>query len=299
MNEARYRKERDRERTPKKDESRERVGRSRCKEDIRKDKKGNDQRKMQGRPERNGQHVNTEEPKSKKKKSESKLEELDDDDLLQLRKELLKQMKAEDLEKLEAANENVEEGEISDSNDDEVNDTEQPKKSSLDLRAKLGRKSDPKEGSANKSRDAGSDKENLTQRAAKSSGTQRLLPKKITQDVKEILQDKVPTRKGSKNVQRKPGDRQNVEGARRDRKGDKTKDEHRAKEEETGEGMRPELLLGISTEDIDHKLIPFKKRQFKQLQFEEIQLKVSSISFFSNGILVAKINGFGRSRLPC
>jgi len=37
--------------------------------------------------------------------------------------------------------------------------------------------------------------------------------------------------------------------------------------------MRPELLLGFSTEDIDHKLIPFKKRQFKQLQFEEIQLK--------------------------
>ena len=92
-----------------------------------------------------------------------------------------------------------------------------------------------------------------------------------------------------------------MEGARRERKGDKTKDEHRAKEEETGEGMRPELLLGISTEDIDHKLIPFKKRQFKQLQFEEIQLKVISISFVSNGILVviAKINGFGRSRLPC
>ena len=282
MNEARYRKERDRERTPKKDESRERVGKSRCKED----KKGNDQRKMQGRPERNGQHVNTEEPKSKKKKSESKLEELDDDDLLQLRKELLKQMKAEDLEKLEAANENVEEGEISDSNDDEVNDTEQPKKSSLDLRAKLGRKSDPKESSANKSRDTGSDKENLTQRAAKSSGTQRLLPKKVTQDVKEVLQDKVPTRKGSKNVQRKPGDCQNVEGARRERKGDNAKDEHRAKEEETGEGMRPELLLGISTEDIDHKLIPFKKRQFKQLQFEEIQLKVSSISFFSMAFLL-------------
>merc|ERR1711974_335516 len=65
--------------------------------------------------------------------------------------------------------------------------------------------------------------------------------------------------------------------AGRERMGDKIKEGHndmKAKEEEhSEEGMRPELLLGFSTEDIDHKLIPFKKRQFKQLQFEEIQLK--------------------------
>jgi len=279
VNEARYRKERDRERTPKKDESRERVGRSRCKEDIRKDKKGNDQRKMQGRPERNGQHVNTEEPKSKKKKSESKLEELDDDDLLQLRKELLKQMKAEDLEKLEAANENVEDGEISDSNDDEVTDSKQSQKASFDLRAKLKRKSsDPKESAANKNKnkDTGSDKENSTQKEAKSRGAQRPLSKRTSQDENEVVQDKVATRKGSKyGVERNHTDDQEVNDAGRERKGDnKTKDKNtEAKEDDGEEGMRPELLLGFSTEDIDHKLIPFKKRQFKQLQFEEIQLK--------------------------
>merc|ERR1712228_214762 len=66
-----------------------------------------------------------------------KLEELDDDDLLNLRKELLKQMKAEDLEKLEAGEGNIEDGEISDSGEEEVD--KPPKSASLDTRARLRR----------------------------------------------------------------------------------------------------------------------------------------------------------------
>ena len=65
--------------------------------------------------ERNGTSKKSHEPNYKKEK----LEELDDDDLLNLRKELLKQMKAEDLEKLEAGEANIEDGEISDSSKQE------------------------------------------------------------------------------------------------------------------------------------------------------------------------------------
>ena len=277
--EQRCRKERERERSPKKDTlSREKVSRSRCEEDNWKDKKGNksEKRNKQVDPDRNGRTLRIQTPKSKRRKSESKLEELDDEDLLRLRKELLKQMKAEDLEKLEAANENVEDGEISDSNDDEANESVQCKKASFDLRAKLKkRSSDPKESSANKNKDTGSDKENSTQ---KGRGTIKPLSKRTSQDDKEVLQDNVATKKGSKHgIERNKVDDQKVKGAVRERKGDKIKDTNAIEGEESEEGMRPELLLGFSIEDIDHKLIPFKKRQFKQLQFEEIQLKVSSI----------------------
>ena len=287
--EPRFRKERDRERSPKKETwSKEKGDRSSCKEDNRKDKKGSksDKRKTQVTPDKNGRTLGTKEPKSKRRKSESKLEELDDDDLLRLRKELLKQMKAEDLEKLEAANENVEDGEISDSNDDEVTDSKQSQKASFDLRAKLKRKSsDPKESAANKNKnkDTGSDKENSTQKETKSRGAQRPLSKRTSQDENEVVQDKVATRKGSKyGIERNHTDDQEVNDAGRERKGNnKTKDKNtKAKEDDGEEGMRPELLLGFSTEDIDHKLIPFKKRQFKQLQFEEIQLKVNLIQHF-------------------
>ena len=279
--EQRCRKERERERSPKKDTLlREKVSRSRCEEDNWKDEKGSKSEKRknkQGDPDRNGWALRTQTPKSKRRKSESKLEELDDEDLLRLRKELLKQMKAEDLEKLEAANENVEDGEISDSNDDEANDSGQSKKASFDLRAKLRkRSSDPKESSANKSKDTGSDKENSTQ---KGRGAHRPLSKRTSQDDKEVLQDNVASRKGSKHdAERNKVDDPKVKDAERERKVKNAHNDMKAKEEEeSGEGMRPELLLGFSIEDIDHKLIPFKKRQFKQLQFEEIQLKVNFI----------------------
>ena len=269
--EARLRKERDRERSPKKETwSREKGDR--------KGHKGSkyDQRNEQVEPDRNRRSLRTQEPKSKKRKSESKLEELDDNDLLRLRKELLKQMKEEDLEKLEAANDNVEDGEIADSDDDdeENNDSKEPKKDSFDLRTKLKRKSsDPKESSANKNKDTGSDKENLTQKETKSKGAQRPLLKRTSQDEKEVLQDKAATGKGSKHgVERNQTNDQEVKREGRERK---AKDEDTKEEEDGEEGMRPELLLGFTTEDIDHKLIPFKKRQFKQLQFEEIQLKVN------------------------
>merc|ERR1719341_2213329 len=119
-------------------------------------------------------------------------------------------MNEEDLEKLEAAN--VEDGEISDDNDDEVTDSKQHKKSSFDLRAKLKRKSsDANENSANKNKDTGSDKENSTQKESKRRGAQRSLLKRTSQDEKEVLQDKVATRKESKyGVEKKHIDDQEV-----------------------------------------------------------------------------------------
>ena len=38
--------------------------------------------------------------------------------------------------------------------------------------------------------------------------------------------------------------------------------------------LRPEHLEGYSAEEIDNRLIPFKKRNFKELQQEESKIKV-------------------------
>ena len=40
--------------------------------------------------------------------------------------------------------------------------------------------------------------------------------------------------------------------------------------------LRPEHLEGYSAEEIDNRLIPFKKRNFKELQQEESKIKVIS-----------------------
>ena len=169
-------------------------------------------------------------------------------------------MKAEDLEKLEAGEENIEDGEISDSSEEEV---DKPLKSaSLDPRARLRRNS-----SASKKKDGGSDKEN-TKDAQQSEKSGRSY-KRISQDEKEIQKDAPFKKRGAKGFERKTTDDPKTKGLNEVEKKEEVK-----RNEEIEEVMRPELLLGFSTEDIDHKLIPFKKRQFKQLQFEEIQLKV-------------------------
>ena len=226
-----------------------------------------DQRKRSLEKERNGTSKKSHEPNYKKEK----LEELDDDDLLNLRKELLKQMKAEDLEKLEAGEGNIEDGEISDSGEEEVDKS--PKSASLDPRARLRRNS-----SASKKKDGGSDKEN-TKEAQQSEKNGRSF-KRISQDEKEIQKDTSFKKRGAKTM-----DDPKKKGLDEDGK----KDEEQRKEE-IEEVMRPELLLGFSTEDIDHKLIPFKKRQFKQLQFEEIQLKVhlSSSSTICKAVFIRR-----------
>ena len=250
---GRRRKELGREqRSPRRERS-VRAGRSRNRDDRCEDRKGmkSDQRKRSLENERNGTSKRSHEPNYKKEK----LEELDDDDLLNLRKELLKQMKAEDLEKLEAGEGNIEDGEISDSGEEEVDKS--PKSASLDPRARLRRNS-----SASKKKDGGSDKEN-TKEAQQTEKNGRSF-KRISQDEKEIQKDTSFKKRGAKNM-----DDPKKKGLDEDGKKEEVQ-----RKEEIEEVMRPELLLGFSTEDIDHKLIPFKKRQFKQLQFEEIQLKV-------------------------
>ena len=262
---GRRRKELGRERSPRGERS-ERAGRSRNRDDRCEDRKGmkSDQRKRSLEKERNGTSKKGHEPNYKKEK----LEELDDDDLLNLRKELLKQMKAEDLEKLEAGEGNIEDGEISDNGEEEVDKS--PKSASLDPRARLRRNS-----SASKKKDGGSDKEN-TKEAQQTEKNGRSF-KRISQDEMEIQKDTYFKKRGAKTMDdpKKKGLDENG------------KKEEVQRKEEIEEVMRPELLLGFSTEDIDHKLIPFKKRQFKQLQFEEIQLKVhlSSSSTICTAIL--------------
>ena len=248
---GRRRKELGREQRSPRGERSERAGRSRNRNDRCEDRKGSDQRKRTLEKERNGTSKKSHEPNYKKEK----LEELDDDDLLNLRKELLKQMKAEDLEKLEAGEANIEDGEISDSGEEEVD--KPPKSASLDPRARLTRNS-----SASKKKDGGSDKEN-TKEAQQSDKNGRSF-KRISQDEMEIQKDTYFKKRGAKTM-----DDPKKKGLDEDGKKEEVQ-----RKEEIEEVMRPELLLGFSTEDIDHKLIPFKKRQFKQLQFEEIQLKV-------------------------
>ena len=248
---GRRRKELGREQRSPRGERSERAGRSRNRNDRCEDRKGSDQRKRTLEKERNGTSKKSHEPNYKKEK----LEELDDDDLLNLRKELLKQMKAEDLEKLEAGEANIEDGEISDSGEEEVD--KPPKSATLDPRARLRRNS-----SASKKKDGGSDKEN-TKEAQQSDKNGRSF-KRISQDEMEIQKDTYFKKRGAKTM-----DDPKKKGLDEDGKKEEVQ-----RKEEIEEVMRPELLLGFSTEDIDHKLIPFKKRQFKQLQFEEIQLKV-------------------------
>jgi len=135
-------------------------------------------------------------------------EEMSLDSLEKIKQKLMGEMHLdEDLKPLKAGPEDVEDGEITDTEDEEVQDILE-KKGGADLRQKLLRKTRPNSKS-------GSDKENEVIKAKKSSKGARL--------------------------------QENI-------------------------GIKA-CLKEYSAEDIENKLIPFKKRQFHELQFEELKIK--------------------------
>jgi len=169
----------------------------------------------------------------------SNLDTLQDESLLKMKEHLLQQLNMED---------DVEEGEISDSGDEEVNlimtnvDISN-RKSAPDLRNKLG------------NRNEGVSEENVRSRSISGDGSD-----------KENTSSKQIEKKDRLHCEKKDDDNKDICGEAANKK-----------EEECVSNVsgtwRPDLLRGFSSEDIEHKLIPFKKRQFKELQFEEIKIK--------------------------